>query len=156
MSESKVFVYFDVGASDTEVAQVQAVFDAAAVDARVSTEPFSIVASADLPDVDAFVIVTAPFVASFLARLGSKAADATWDFLTRLVQSLRRARPRDDGRIRVIIRDEEGGPEIVIGPDVPDEAIGRLLTEPLPQASSGPIVYDPVLGIWRYSKTGSP
>jgi hypothetical protein len=150
MTESMIYVYFDLGATDDEVADVQAAFDAEGLDANVSDGPYAILASAEVEVVEAFVVIAvSTTVLAFLKGFGQKAGEDAWPALRRLVSSLRGARKRDAGRIQVILRNEDHGPAIVIGPDVPDEALGRLLTEELPPAPSGTIVYDLALGRWR-------
>ncbi|MDQ6947544.1 MAG: hypothetical protein M3256_15045 [Actinomycetota bacterium] len=150
MTESTIYVCFDLGATDDEVADVQAAFDAEGLDANVSHGAYAIVASAEVELAEGFVVLAlSTTVLVFLNALGQKAGEDAWPSLKRLVSSLRGARKKDSGRIQVILRNEDHGPDIVIGPDVPDEALGRLLTEELPPAPSGTIVYDLGLGCWR-------
>lgn len=57
MTDSEMFVNFDVGASDDEVEHVRAVFADVGIPATVTAQPYSLVASAEVDLVDAFVVV---------------------------------------------------------------------------------------------------
>ncbi|MCP3938378.1 MAG: hypothetical protein GY708_23775 [Actinomycetia bacterium] len=148
MDASEIFVAFNSGATGAEVANVEAAFAEVGLDAAVSTQPYSLVASGG-EIVDGFVIVTTSGVTLFLSAFLKKAGTDAVGALKRWVGSMRSARTSDNQRLEVIIRGENGGPDVVIGPDTPEGALGDLLTSDLPPAPSGAIIYDPDQGRWR-------
>ena len=150
VAEPLAFVIFDLGMTEPEAANLQEALDAALVHTQVSTQPYSITASAGSALEAAFVVVSVISIPAFLGGFATRAGQDTYDGLKRFVSRLRSARNKDAGRIDVIIRDEVG-PDIVIGSDVPLDALGRLLTEPLPPAPSGTLVFDLTAGVWRDS-----
>lgn len=151
MAESPLYVIFDLGATREEAESVQAAFESADVPAQVSDQPYAITASGEIPVVAPFVVLATTAASAFLMAFAGRAGQDGYDALKHLVGRLRAARVKDDGRIELIIRGDEG-PDIIIGPDLPDGALARLLTEPLPPAPSGELVYDVADGRWRDSK----
>ena len=147
MANSDAFVSFDIGATAQEVDEVERLFTDADVAATVSEQPYSLVASVDV-NVDAFVVVTTA-ATGFLTVIAAKAGADAYEALKTIVIGLRAARKRDHGRIEIVIRAEnDGSPDIVIGPDAPPEALRALLTGELPAAPSGAIEYDPRTRRW--------
>ena len=141
-----------MGATSAQAASVAAEFDAIGLAVDVSDQPYSLVAS-PIGVVEAFVIVTSTTTAgAFLSAMAAKVGGDSYDAIKRVIHRLRTARASDRGRIEVILRGENGGPDIVIGPDTPDAALGRLLTGELPDAPSGTLVYDPAAGRWKDSR----
>jgi len=145
----ETFVNFDVGASPEEVEHVQGAFADAGVAAEVSDQPYSLVASGRVEAVDAFVVVATTATSGFLGAFAAKAGSDAYELFKRLIARLRTARSADGGRLEIIIRGESEGPDIFIGPNTPDSALGQLLTSPLPPAPSGMLEYDGASGRWR-------
>lgn len=141
-------VWFDVGISTEEAASVQAVLEAVRVPARVSEQPYVIVASGDLSYTTPFVVIGTTAASAFIAAVAARAGQDAYEAIKRTIGALRAARARDQGRVDVLIRGDEG-PEIVIPSDLAEGALARLLTDPLPLAPSGRIVFDAVAGRWR-------
>jgi hypothetical protein len=142
MVDAEVFVNFDVGATDQEIERVRAVFADIGIPATVTDQPYSLVASVDVDVADAFVVVATTVSSGFLGAVAAKAGSDAYEKLKRVVTGLRTARNRDRGRIDIIIRSEDGAPDLLISPDTPHEALGMLLTSELPPAPSGTLVYD--------------
>lgn len=154
MTGTETFVNFDIGASPEEVDDVRLAFADAGVPAEVSDQPYSLVASGGLDVADAFVVVATTATSGFLGAFAAKAGTDAYESFKRLITRLRAARKADGGRLEIIIRGESEGPDIVIGPDTPEGALGRLLTGPLPPTPSGALEYDAKTGQWRDADGG--
>lgn len=150
MTDSNMFVSFDVGASGAEVEHVRRLFADVGLHVTVTDQPYSLVASGDVILPDAFVVIATTASAGFVTAFAAKAGTDAYERLKLLVDGLRTARRRDEGRIEIILRSEVAGtPDIVISPDTPAEAFRTLLTSDLPSAPSGTIEYDLARGQWR-------
>lgn len=144
-----VTVSFGDGAPDDEVTGIEQAFADLDIAADVSGQPYALVASGDGGNVDPFVVIATATASSFLAALGAKAARDGYDVVRTFISRARTARARDHGQVEIIIRSEDGGPDIYIGPHVPEGALGELISGDLPPFPSGSLVYDRGSRSWR-------
>ena len=122
MHDHPANVWFDVGISTEEAASVQAVLEAVRVPARVSEQPYVIVASGDLSYTTPFVVIGTTAASAFIGAVAARARQGAYEAIKRMIGALRAAHASDQGRVDVLIRGDEG-PEIVIPSDLPEGAL---------------------------------
>jgi len=146
----EIYVDFDTGADDAEADAVRKAFAEAGLLAQVSDQSSTLAVPADVGQLAQFLVIAMGTTAgvSFLKAFFTKAGEDGWKAFKDLIVRLRRTRPRDRGQLLVIIRQQDGL-DILIPPDVPDEALRQLIVDPLPSAPSRTIVYLPSEGRWQ-------
>jgi hypothetical protein len=150
MIDSEVFVNFDTGATPDEVRAAKQILDEVGYEAIVSDQPYSLTASGADVVLDPFVVVATWTASGFLTAMAGRAGLDAYDAIKRLVTRLRAVRSNDQGRLEIIIRGEDGGPDIVIAPETPDQALGELLRlKDLPATPSGKLEYDLGAHQWK-------
>lgn len=95
------------------------------------------------------VLASLPLQA-FLANLGTSFADEAYQGLRSVVRRLLHRDPATPGDQRpMVLRDVATGLQVVLEPDLPDEAFHRLVGLDLSQFRLGPVHYDRHQGRWR-------
>jgi hypothetical protein len=139
---TSAWVSFDLGVAQEMTANISGAFAEVGVRAEVSDQAYSLVVSGGADLGDAFVVIATTTATTFLGAIAAKAGSDAYAGLRGLVTRLRNARQSDQGRIEIIIRGEDRGPDIIIEADTPETALGQILTNELPKTPSGVLVYD--------------
>ena len=142
----------DREASPDEVAGVAAAFADAGLDVDLEASVLRKSAGASLPWIIYLEIEFGIFVAAFVGAagnaLGEKATGAAWEGVRKLIDNIRAARRnRPDGAL--IIRDEHVHEEVVLTPNLPDDAIKALLKGEVRKTESSTLMWDPERAVWR-------
>jgi hypothetical protein len=95
------------------------------------------------------VLVSLPLQA-FLSNVGSRLADDAYQALRAVVGRLApRDRPTPGDQRPMVLRDVASGLQVVLEPDLPDDAYRQLVALDLSQFQFGPVHYDRHLSRWR-------
>lgn len=137
------------GAAPSNVAEVaEEAFRAHSIEAKVGRAPY------EATDGGSWVLLVEISLARFLDALGSTQAggqgtggEPAWPALRAFIEVLARGEAAIAGL--VLLRDEETGIEVVLGPGLPDDAYRALVRLDLAAYSFGPLHYDAGSRRWR-------
>jgi len=146
---SEIEVIIDDRASDDEVDAVREVFTTAGLHVDTSYR-YGRKAVGELP----WIVLILP-AGAFLTALGAAAGKDAYDVLKRLVRDIWSVRKRFSGpQGHVLLRDDDTRVEVILEPDLPDEAYKKLCSLDLSSFKTGPLRYDRQVGEWRRPSMG--